>query len=80
MNGLQWGTPKAYDSSQVLNTLRIAVPRADDAVFLRLHRFAPMGEWPVRKAGRTSIRVCSNSPAYALNSVAPVSNRSICYV
>ena len=66
-----------YDLTQVLNTLRIAVPRADDAVFLCFNRFAPMREWLVRKAGRTSIRVCSNSLTTALNSSAEVSNRSI---
>jgi len=70
MNGLHWSLMKAYDSSQVLNTLQEAVPRADDAVFLCLHSFAPMGDGPVRKAGRTSSCVCSTSPTNALNSVA----------
>jgi len=69
MNGLQLGTAKAYNSFQVLNTLQEAVPRADDAVFLCLHSFAPMGDGPVRKAGRTSSCVCSTSPTNALNSV-----------
>lgn len=70
MIGVYLLTAKAYNSFQVLNTLQEAVPRADDAVFLCLHSFAPMGDGPVRKAGRTSSCVCSTSPTNALNSVA----------
>jgi phage anti-repressor protein len=58
-----------YDDDQVLNTPHVAVPRVDIAVFLCPIGFAPMGEWLVRKAGRTSTCVCSNSPTNALNSV-----------
>ncbi len=58
-----------YDDDQVLNTPHVAVPRVDIAVFLCQIGFAPMGEWLVRKAGRTSTCVCSNSPTNALNSV-----------
>jgi hypothetical protein len=58
-----------YDDDQVLNTPQEAVPRADYAVFLCLHSFAPMGDGLVRKDGRTSSCVCSTSPANALNSV-----------
>jgi len=60
-----WG----YDLRQVLNTLHVAVPRADDAVFLCPTGFAPMGDESVRKAGCTSTCVCSTSPTNALNSV-----------
>lgn len=67
---------RGYDLDQVLNTLQVAEPRSDMVVFLRPSDLAPMGEWPVRKAGRTSTCVCSNSPTNALNSVAKVSSRS----
>lgn len=65
-----------YYPDQVLITLRLAVPRADDAVFLCPTGFAPMGDGPVRKAGRTSSRVLSTSPASALISADQVSTRS----
>jgi hypothetical protein len=67
---------QGYDGSQVLNTPQRAVPRADDAVFLCLKSFAPMRVGPVRKAGRTSLCVCSTTPTTALNSSEKVSKRS----
>ena len=66
----------AYNSQQVLNTPQRAVPRAVNAVFLCPTGFAPLGDGPVRKAGRTSLCVCSTSPTSALNSADPVSKRS----
>ena len=65
-----------YDIRQVLVTLRLAVPRADDAVFLCLKRFALMWVGPARKDGRTSSRVLLTTHANALVSVAEVSTRS----
>ncbi len=67
----------AYSMRQVLNTPQEAVPRPDNAVFLCPTGFAPMGDGPVRKAGRTSSCVYSTSPTSALNSAAKVSRRSI---
>ena len=50
-----------YDSGQVLVTLRLAVPRAEIAVFLCLPRFAPMWAGPARKDGRTTSSVFETS-------------------
>lgn len=54
----------AYDLRQVLVTPTQAVPRADNAAFLSLpHWFAPMGDGPVREAGRPSCVGLRTSPA-----------------
>lgn len=70
-------TMLTYAFHQVLNTPQTALPRNVIAVFLCLIGFVPMGDGPVRKAGRTSVCVCSTSPAIALNSMAlSLANRS----
>ena len=58
-----------YDLPQVLNTLNVAVPRADIAVFLCPNDCPPMEGGPVRKAGRSSTFDCSTPSTHALNSV-----------
>lgn len=63
-------SPKAlaHTGGQVLETPRKALPRNVIAVFLCLIGFAPMGDGPVRKAGRTTFCVFRTSPAIAFES------------
>ena len=70
----------AYPVAQVLVTPQTAAPRVVKAVFLCPTGFAPMGDGPDRKAGRTSVCVLLTSPTSALVSAAQVSNRSNRYV
>ena len=65
-----------YDIRQVLETLRLAVPRADDAVFLCLPSFASLEVGLVRKAGRMSSRMFRTTSASAFESAESVSTRS----
>lgn len=65
----------SYTSNQVLKTPSSGSPRRQSGFFTP-HRFAPMGDAPVRKAGGPSTCGFSTSPATALKSSAPVSSRS----
>ncbi|MFZ1492058.1 MAG: hypothetical protein WAU60_01420, partial [Candidatus Competibacter denitrificans] len=58
----------AHTGGQVLETPQKALPRNVIAVFLCLIGFAPMGDGPVRKAGRTTFCVFRTSPAIAFES------------
>jgi hypothetical protein len=61
---LESGGGSQYDDGQVLNTPSRAAPRVVNAVFLCPHVFAPMGDGPGRKAGRSSLFDCSTSPTH----------------